>query len=76
MKAKDIRDRLGELCTHITFEFDGMSCGIDPLSRSSYEMWCGECEMTAKSLDEVMHVKFFKGCALEDIVDKIKNVEL
>lgn len=76
MKAEDIRDRLGELCSHITFEFAGMSCGIDPLSRSSYEMWCGDREMTAKSLDEAMEAKFFNGYALEEIADKIESIEL
>lgn len=76
MKALDLKQRIESLCTHVTFEFNGKSCGIDPFSQDDFEMWCGDMVMIAKSIDEVMSVPFFDGSALTDIVDDVTNLEI
>jgi hypothetical protein len=72
MKAKQIEERLAEMASHFTFDYNGKTCGVDPLSRTRYEMWYGDTDMTASSLDEVMTTPFFNGKSLTDIADEIK----
>ncbi len=71
MNAKKIKDYLETLASHITFDYNGKSCGVDPLSRTHYEIWYGEDDMVAKSLDEVMTIPFFDGKSLSDIAEEI-----
>lgn len=68
MISKDIKGHLENLVGAITFEYNGYSCGIDPLSLNKFDMWCGDKSMTADSIEEVMTIKFFDGDALEDIL--------
>lgn len=71
----NIKEYLGNLTSHITFEYHGYSCGIDPLSLNQFDMWYGGQNMTAHSIEEVMTTKFFDGSSLEDILDDIINLE-
>lgn len=71
MIAKEIKDRLDEMASHILFEYKGKNCGVDPLSRTHYEMWYGDADMVAASLDEVMTTPFFGGKSLEEIAEDI-----
>ena len=71
----NIKEYLGSLTSHIMFEYNGYSCGVDPLSLNRFEMWYGAQSMTAHSIDEVMTVKFFDGSSLEDILDDITDLE-
>lgn len=76
MSIKDIRKHIESLCSHLTFDFEGKACGVDPLAPDQFDMWCGEDTMTAKSIDEVITVPFFNGQPLENIIDKIENIEM
>lgn len=71
----DIKTYLDDLTSHVTFEYNGYSCGVDPLARDNFDMWCGEKNMTAHSIEEVMTTKFFDGESLEDILDDITELE-
>lgn len=71
MNAQQIRGRLDELASHLTFTYKGESCGIDPMNRTHFNMWSGENEMVAKSLDEVMESAFFDGKSLAEIAEQI-----
>ena len=75
MTAKELRDRIESLCTHILFDYNEKECGVDPFYTEHFDMWCGDVFMEAHSIDEVMQVPFFDGKALEDIADQIENVE-
>lgn len=75
MKIEEIREHLEKLIGCVTFEYYGYSCGIDPLECDKFEMWYGNKEMTASSIEEVMSVKFFDGNSLEEIVDDIIYLE-
>ena len=39
-----IKNRINEICSHFTFEYNGKPCGIDPYSKNDFDMWCGESE--------------------------------
>lgn len=74
MKLNEIKIRITSLCSHLTFDFEGKSCGVDPLAADQFDMWCGDDAMTAKSADEVMNTPFFDGKCLKEIADKIQNI--
>ncbi len=76
MNVIDVKNRISELCSHFTFEYRGMDCGVDPLSQSRFDMWCGDEVMVAKSIDDVMRTPFFAGESLQDIVNEINIVEM
>lgn len=76
MDSWELKKHIESLCSHVTFEWNGKECGVDPFSSTEFEMWCGENCMTATSVMEVMTVHFFDGFSLEQIVDKIKNIEM
>jgi len=70
--ADKIKSRINELCTHMLFEFKGVDCGVDPLSRDHFDMWYGKESFTAKSIDEVMSTPFFNGHCLNDIAESVE----
>ncbi|WP_418419662.1 hypothetical protein [Blautia sp.] len=74
--AKELKDRINSICTHVLFDYNGKECGVDPFSSDNFDMWYGSQMMNAKSIDEVMQTPFFDGKALQDIVDDIENVEM
>jgi hypothetical protein len=69
--AEKIREKLEEMQSHILFDYNNESCGIDPLSRSHFDMWYGDESYTVSSIDEVMSTPVFGGKALENIADEI-----
>lgn len=75
MSRNELRDFVASLTSHITFDFHGKSCGIDPLAPDQIDLWCGEDAMTATSVSEAMETPFFDGKSLNEIADKIENVE-
>lgn len=75
MTEFDIKEYLGNLTSHVMFEYNGYSCGVDPLAHDNFDMWYGDESMTAHSIDEVMTTKFFDGKSLEDILDDITELE-
>ena len=75
MMEFNIKEFLGDLISHITFEYHGYSCGVDPLAPDNFDMWYGEKSMTVHSVKEVMSTTFFDGKSLEDILDDITDLE-
>lgn len=75
MSVLEIRDYLSKLTGHVIFDYMGRSCGVDPLALDSFDMWYGNNEMTAKSIDEVMTAKFFNGKSLTDIWCDVTEVD-
>lgn len=71
MMDEKIKNRLKELCSHMTFEYNGKDCGVDPISHTEFAIWCGDEDTTAKSIDEVMTTPFFDGKSLSEIADVI-----
>ena len=69
MTNNEIREHLDNLIGAITFEYNGYSCGIDPISTDEFDMWYGDETITVISVDEVMETDFFDGKPLESILD-------
>ena len=76
MKINEIRDRIAEIVTQITFTYNGKNCGVDPMSSTEFEMWCGDDFVTVGSIEEVMNTKLFDNKSLTDIVDNIEELEM
>ena len=49
MKINEIRDRIAEIVTQITFTYNGKNCGVDPMSSTEFDMWCGDDFVTVGS---------------------------
>ena len=39
MSANELRDYIASLCSHVTFDFHGKSCGVDPLAPDQIDLW-------------------------------------
>lgn len=76
MKINELKDRIAEIVTQITFTYNGKSCGVDPMSSTEFDMWYGDDIITAGSIEEVMSTKLFDGKSLADIVDDIDDLEM
>lgn len=73
MTVLEIREYIDSLISHIEFTFNGKDCGVDPISRNKrYDMWYGDEFYIAKSVDEVMNLKFFNGMSLNEIAEIIE----
>lgn len=75
MTITEVKDYLKHLTSHVLFEYNGQSCGVDPLSRNKFDIWYGSKGTTVSSIDEVMTIKFFDGKSLTDIWDDISELE-
>lgn len=71
MKSADIRVRIESMVSHFLFQYNGAACGVDPLSKTSFNVWCGSDAVNMKSIKEVMFTPFFFGKALAEIADDI-----
>ena len=67
MSATDLKNRIESLVSHILFEYEGLSCGIDPINAGCIDLWCGEDSVRCKSVEEAMTIPLFGGKSLSDI---------
>ena len=72
----ELKDRIAEIVTQITFTYNGKNCGVDPMSSTEFDMWCGDEFVTVGSIEEVMSTKLFDDKSLADIVDDIDDLEM
>lgn len=75
MNIDDFQQQIESIETHILFDFNGKSCGVDPLSKTEYDVWCGTDYETVDSAEKVMSVPIFDGQSLSDVFDRIKNID-
>lgn len=75
MTISEVKKYLSDLIGHITFEYNGYSCGVDPITLNSFDMWYGDNVITVDSIDEVINNNFFDGKSLKDIFDDITELE-
>ena len=74
MSIYELKKHLRSLVGHVTFDYNGHSCGIDPLAKDLYALWYGDNEINLTSVDEVISLNFFYGKSLEDIWNNITNL--
>lgn len=71
MTANDLKNRIDELCSIVSFSYKGKEGHVDPYSHSQYLLWFDGDEMMVGSIEEVMNTPFFGGATLNEIADKI-----
>ncbi len=75
MSADKLRERIDSMVSHVIFSYQGQDCGVDPLSRDRFDMWCGDKTATVDSIDAVMNTPFFLGLPLKDISQDITDID-
>ena len=75
MTADTLRQYVVGLTSHVTFWYRGQQCGIDPISKDQYDLWCGDNTITVTSIDAVMNAPVFLGATLRDIAAEIVDIE-
>ena len=70
----DVIDRLENLENHFLFTYQGRKCGIDPISKTHYDMWFGETSASAKSVEDAFSSKIWGGKDLSQIFDIIEII--
>lgn len=75
MNINNLKSYITSLTSHVLFEYNGKKCGIDPLSRTEFDIWYGEKIQTVKSSDDVFSVPIFDGKSLKQIFGDIKNLD-
>ena len=74
-KAGQIKVRLLEFCTLMSFTYRGVYCDIDPFNKHLFHIMCGDEEQDVHSIEEVMESPLFAGMCLQDIADEIEILE-
>ena len=75
MTADKLKAQIGSMASHVLFSYRGKDCGVDPISRDHFDMWCGDDTITVDALDAVMESPFFLGAALKDIAQDITDID-
>lgn len=70
MTMKQFIKHLENLIGSVTFDYHGNSCGVDPINKNHYDVWCGDEIEIAKSIDDVLTIDIFEGKPLIDIFDE------
>lgn len=70
-KLEEVYAYLEGIVSDILFEYQGKDCGVDPLSRTEYDVWYGEKAETMTSVEDVFQKPFFDGKSLTDIFPEI-----
>ncbi len=76
MTVTQLKNELKDLAHYAIFEYKGKRCGVDPVSQKHFDMWYGENDYPAKSIDEVMEYPLFDGKTLSEIFDDIIDLEV
>lgn len=74
MTISEFKKHMNFLVGCINFEYNGQDCGIDPLSRTEYDMWYGNDCITVKSVDKLLAARLFDGKTVIDIWDDITDL--
>ncbi|MFQ9516732.1 MAG: hypothetical protein ACLRZ9_13035 [Eubacterium sp.] len=75
MSADKLKQIVLDVFSHVTFEYKGISCGIDPFSETEFDIWYGDEVETVNSIDRVMDTPIFDGKPLNEIIDKITELD-
>ena len=66
---RDIAETVGQC---YGFDYNGQSCGIDPID-DHFDMWYGYETYIAKDVDAIFSAKLYDGKTLEEILPYIKD---
>lgn len=71
----EVRTYLKDLVGHVTFDYNGRHCGVEPLWKNEFEMWYGNDYIVVKNIDDVFNKPFFNGKTLNDIWSDVINID-
>ena len=75
MNTEKIKKIVLDSFSHVTFEYNGKSCGIVPFSSTEFDIWYGDKVETVDSIDRVMDTPIFDGKPLSDILNDITELD-
>ncbi len=75
MDAKKLEKIIDGFTSAVTFIYNDRQCGVDPLSRTKYDVWYGDIVVTVDSLDKVMNCNIFDDKPLKEIATIAENFE-
>lgn len=75
MSADKLKQIVLDVFSHVTFEYNGQNCGIDPFSLTEFDIWYGDKVETVNSIDRVMDTPIFDGKSLSEIIGDITELD-
>ncbi len=69
--VKELYEFIDSHASHVMFEYNGRSCGIDPLSDDDIDMWYGDRSEKFTSIEDAFDSPFFDGKTISQIFDII-----
>lgn len=73
--AQEIKNRLLEFATLMSFTYNGLDCSIDPFNPNLFHVNCDGEEQDIYTIDDVMSKPLFGGECLNDIADRIQVLD-
>lgn len=67
MTYKQALDTIKKHIAAVTFEYGGVSCGVDPFNDKDFTVWYGDNVYYVKSIDDVLSKPFFGGKNLSQL---------
>lgn len=59
----------------VQFDYNGYSCGVDPIGHTGYDVWYGNTVVTVTSVEDVLCTTIFNGKTLLDIWDDLTQFD-
>lgn len=75
MKLTDYTNRLHEMCNVISFNYKGKCGGIDPISRTQFDVYYDQTLVKSKSVDEAISTSIFDGKSFSEIYEEIEIID-
>ena len=75
MTLAQFRFHLDHLVGCVQFDYNGYSCGVDPIGHTRYDVWYGNTVVTVTSVEDVLNTKIFNGKSLIDIWDDLTGFD-
>ena len=72
MTGNEIKKRILETFSAVTFKYHGKNCGVDPFSMEKFCLWFGDEDRYTTSIEETMNTKFFDGKSLNEIAGTVQ----
>ena len=66
---------ISNLIGSVQFDYNGYSCGVDPIGHTRYDVWYGNTVVTVTSVDDVLCTTIFNGKTLLDIWDDLTEFD-
>lgn len=66
---------ISNLISCVQFDYNGYSCGVDPIGYTRYDVWYGNTVVTVTSVEDILCTTIFNGKTLLDIWDDLTEFD-